>query len=192
MIKLSLFLMLAFSATLVSSKFGWGPCPKHDVVNNFDLSKYLGGWYEMYRIADVSFEKNLVCVTANYTKKTNGHVLVDNSGYNCKTKKDSKQLGDGKFRGKATEAKLGVKFFWWQPRGNYDVVMTDYENALVYSCTNLLICHFDFTWILSRSANTNTKTLQPFIDKAVQQKLVKSSSALLSTVQGDQCKKLTC
>jgi apolipoprotein D and lipocalin family protein len=62
----------------------------------------------MYRIADVSFEKNLVCVTANYTKKDDGHVLVDNSGYNCQTKENSQKLGDAKLRGKATEGKLGV------------------------------------------------------------------------------------
>jgi len=184
--------MLAFSATLVSSKFGWGPCPKHDVVSNFDLSKYLGGWYEIYRLEDVPFEKNLACVTANYTKKDNGHVLVDNAGYNCKTKKDSDQKGDAKFRGKATEGKLGVKFFWWQPRAHYDVVMTDYENTLVYSCTDLLIFHCDMTWILSRSADTPLKTLQPYVDKAIQQKLVKTGD-LKTTVQGNAaCKALNC
>jgi hypothetical protein len=42
MIKLALFLTVVFSATPVSSKFSWGPCPEHDVVTNFDLDKYLG------------------------------------------------------------------------------------------------------------------------------------------------------
>jgi lipocalin len=62
----------------------------------------------MYRIADIPFEENLVCVTANYTKKDDGHVLVDNSGYNCKTKSDTQSLGDAEFRGKTTVGKLGV------------------------------------------------------------------------------------
>jgi len=192
MLKTTLFLLLAVGVTVVSSKFGWGPCPKHDVVDSFDLGKYSGGWYEMYRIANVAFEKNLVCVTANYTVQTNGHAQIENSGYNCKTKKDESQKGDAKFRGKKTVGKLGVKFAWWQLRANYDVVMTDYTTALVYSCTDLLIFHTDMTWVLSRSPNADMKTLQPYIDKAVAQKLVKSAQDLLMTTQGPSCKTLTC
>ncbi len=44
-----------------------------------DLQKYTGQWYEISRLPN-SFEKNLVCVTANYSIKENGKIEVINKG----------------------------------------------------------------------------------------------------------------
>ena len=38
----SLAILLFFVATCAWAKTSFGPCPKHDVVTNFDLSKYIG------------------------------------------------------------------------------------------------------------------------------------------------------
>ena len=140
-----------------------------------------GVWYEAYHTSAV-YEKNLVCIMANYTVKTDKHVAVDNSGTNCKTHKNGHMIGDAKLRGAATEGKLGVsavvqtfasiamqiKFFWWQLRGNYDVVATDYMHALVFSCTNYFLFHDSTTWILTRSAtNYDQNVVNAYIQKAV-------------------------
>ena len=49
-------------------------------VQNLDLGKFLGTWYEIGRIQN-SFEKDLVGVTATYSKQENGKVEVLNKGY---------------------------------------------------------------------------------------------------------------
>ena len=49
-------------------------------VQNFKAEKYLGKWYEVARI-DFKFEKGLNNVTANYSKKDNGNIKVENRGF---------------------------------------------------------------------------------------------------------------
>jgi apolipoprotein D and lipocalin family protein len=55
-------------------------------VNNFNLEKYLGTWYEIARL-DHSFERGLSHVTADYTLRNDGGVNVINRGYSAE--KDS-------------------------------------------------------------------------------------------------------
>ena len=54
--------------------------PKFTPVNGFELSKYLGTWYEIVRMP-VSFERDLVAVTATYGLQKNGTVSVLNQGH---------------------------------------------------------------------------------------------------------------
>ena len=53
-------------------------------VGNFDVSRYLGRWYEVARI-DQRFEKGLVRTRAEYSLAPNGSVQVVNRGFdpNC-------------------------------------------------------------------------------------------------------------
>ncbi|XP_060082812.1 apolipoprotein D-like [Ylistrum balloti] len=75
----------AISAFLLDS-FGLGSGIK--TVTELDVPKYLGRWYQMYASQSVyaTFEKDAVCVTADYSMSTDGsgNVLVRN-GENLKT-----------------------------------------------------------------------------------------------------------
>ena len=51
-----------------------------EVIPDFNLSKYLGTWYEIARF-DHSFEKNMDNVTAEYVLRPDGKVDVINSGW---------------------------------------------------------------------------------------------------------------
>ncbi len=51
------------------------------VVEGFDLDRYLGTWYEIARL-DHRFERGLVKVSANYQKRSDGGIDVINRGYN--------------------------------------------------------------------------------------------------------------
>ncbi|XP_033750998.1 temperature-induced lipocalin-1-like [Pecten maximus] len=61
--------------------FGLGSGIK--TVTELDLPKYLGRWYQMYTSPSVldTFERNAVCVTADYSKSTDGSgkVIVFNA-----------------------------------------------------------------------------------------------------------------
>ncbi|MGD8560266.1 MAG: lipocalin family protein, partial [Gammaproteobacteria bacterium] len=67
-------------------QFGCTSLPENVTpVKDFDLNQYLGPWYEIARM-DHSFERNLIKVTANYSRRDDGGVDVINRGYNVKTK----------------------------------------------------------------------------------------------------------
>jgi len=54
-------------------------------VDNFNLDKYLGRWYEIARL-DHSFERGLTLVTADYSMQADGGVRVLNRGYSIENK----------------------------------------------------------------------------------------------------------
>jgi apolipoprotein D and lipocalin family protein len=111
-------------------------------VENFDVNKYLGTWYEIARF-DFRFEKNLNNVSAQYSLNEKGNVIVLNSGYNFIEKEWKKADGLAKFRGNKDTAALKVSFFGPFYSG-YNVVALDenYQYALVAG-KNL-----DYLWIL--------------------------------------------
>ena len=121
-IFLTVIILIIIGNSLVSCKTQ-KTMINNTVVNELDIQKYLGTWYEIARY-DHSFERGLVGVTANYSFREDGKIKVLNSGY--------KNSFDGKFYqaiGKAkipdpidAPAKLKVSFFlffsihYWMPR----------------------------------------------------------------------------
>ncbi len=73
-------------------------------VNDFDLSKYLGRWYEVARM-DFFWEKhNMTNVYAEYRANEEGTVDVKNTGYSEKREKWSSFDGEARFRAENTVA----------------------------------------------------------------------------------------
>ena len=130
-------------------------------VENFELNKYLGTWYEIARLPN-RFEKDLVGVTATYKMRDDGKVAVINQGY--------KNTLDGKLKkatGKAripdpSVAKLEVSFFWIFYSDYYilELDTIDYQYALVGSSSD------NYLWILNRT---------PQMDEDIYNKLVASA-----------------
>lgn len=114
-------------------------------VENFDVNRYLGVWYEIARF-DFRFEKDLDNTSAQYQLDENGNVMVLNSGYNFVKNKWTKADGLAKFRGNKDIAALKVSFLGPFYAG-YNVVALDeqYQYALIAG-KNL-----DYLWILSRT-----------------------------------------
>lgn len=60
----------------------FGSCSANiPTLPEFDSSRYLGLWYEVERF-DYIFEKNLQCVTAEYSVKNETAITVNNKGFN--------------------------------------------------------------------------------------------------------------
>jgi lipocalin len=51
----------------VSCGWEWGPCPKVQVMQNFNVDSYIGVWYEQVRDKSIWYETG-DCVQAKYTK----------------------------------------------------------------------------------------------------------------------------
>ena len=57
----SVILIVALSAS-VSGKYIWGgDCPKFETIDNFELDKYGGLWYEIQHDKDIPFEIGTKC-----------------------------------------------------------------------------------------------------------------------------------
>ncbi len=117
------------------------------VVEQLDIQKYLGTWYEIARY-DHRFERGLVGVTAEYSIRDDGKIKVINSGYkNNFESKFSQAIGKAKIPNPEMEpAKLKVSFFLFF-YGDYFVLELDedYQWAIIGSSSD------KYLWILSRN-----------------------------------------
>ncbi len=141
--KLLLGAMLTLGvATFLSS---CASIPKNATpVQNFNVDKYLGSWYEIARF-DFRFEKDMNNVMAQYSLNEKNNVTVLNSGYNYIKEEWVSAQGVAKFRGDKDRAALKVSFFGPFYSG-YNVIALDedYKYALVAGKS------LKYLWILSR------------------------------------------
>ena len=79
-------------------------------VENFNLSKYQGKWYEIARL-DHSFERGLEQVTAEYQLMPDGYIKVTNRGFSTQEKIWSEAIGKAKFVEATDVGFLKVSFF---------------------------------------------------------------------------------
>ena len=79
-------------------------------VKDFDVSRYLGTWYEIARL-DHSFERGLEKVTAEYSLREDGGVEVINRGYSRDKQQWKEAVGKAYFVRDRSEGYLKVSFF---------------------------------------------------------------------------------
>lgn len=129
-------------------------------VTNFDLTRYLGTWYEIARF-EHSFEKGLINVKAEYIPRNDGGITVINMGYDPDKKKWKKATGKGYFVVSRDVGRLKVSFFG-PFYGAYNILILDeeYRYALVCGATR------NYLWILSRTPAMDDAILADFIEKA--------------------------
>jgi apolipoprotein D and lipocalin family protein len=149
-------IMTAMSFVLFASE----PFP---VINDFQLDRYLGTWHEIARL-DHSFERGLSNVTATYSLKDGGGVLVHNRGYKDSKERWEDARGSAKFAETENIGRLKVTFFW-PFYGGYNIMSLDpdYQVALIAGDSH------KYLWILAREPVLPDSTLQPLLELARQQ-----------------------
>ena len=153
-----------FIATLVAAVIPLAACSKdfdNSTVKEFDLSRYLGVWYEIARY-DHSFERGLDNTMAQYILQDDGTVVVLNTGW----KNGKFKLAEGKAKYKDPEGDPGhlrVSFFLFF-YSDYNVMMVDenYQISLVGSKAE------KYLWILSRTPVPDPDLLRMVLDEAKQ------------------------
>ena len=130
-------------------------------VDNFDLDRYLGTWYEIARL-DHRFERGLSQVSATYSKRSDGGVDVINRGFNSQENKWKEAKGRAYFIGEPDVARLKVTFFW-PFYGGYNVIELDQENY-----NYALICgpNKKYLWLLARTKTLDAGIKESLIAKA--------------------------
>ena len=153
-----------FIATLVAAVIPLTACSKdfdNSTVKEFDLSRYLGVWYEIARY-DHSFERGLDNTMAQYILQDDGTVVVLNTGW----KNGKFKLAEGKAKYKdptGDPGHLRVSFFLFF-YSDYNVMMVDenYQISLVGSKAE------KYLWILSRTPVPDPDLLRMVLDEAKQ------------------------
>ncbi|EKN3570980.1 outer membrane lipoprotein Blc [Yersinia enterocolitica] len=148
------------TATLLSVACGVTPPKDVKIVDNFQLPRYLGTWYEIARL-DHSFERGLNNVTANYSPRDDGGVKVINRGYNAKKQQWQESIGKAYFIGSPQQASLKVSFFG-PFYGGYNVIDLDdeYQHALIAGPNR------EYLWILSRTPTIDNQTRDRLVSVA--------------------------
>lgn len=129
-------------------------------IDNFDLHRYLGKWYEIARF-DFFYERDMDFVTADYSLNEDGSVQVVNRGFNTKKRKFQTSVGRAEFVGDSNQAKLQVSFFGPFYSG-YNVIAIDpeYKYALVSGRNR------DYLWFLSREREMPQDILENYLELA--------------------------
>ena len=129
-------------------------------VQNFDLNRYLGTWYEIARL-DHRFERGLNNVSATYTAREDGGIDVLNRGFNPQSGRWKQARGKAYFVDEPTTGHLKVSFFG-PFYGSYVVIALDQEE---YSYALVGGPNRSYLWVLARQ-----KTLdKPMVDKLLGQ-----------------------
>lgn len=132
-------------------------------VVDFESERYLGQWYEIARL-NHRFERGLSNVTATYSKRDDGGLIVQNRGYSIK--KDEWKDAEGKayFVGDEDVGHLKVSFFgpFYASYAIFELDKEDYQYAYVSgNSTNNL-------WYLSRTPTVTEASLERFKKRATE------------------------
>lgn len=133
-------------------------------VQDFELEKYLGKWYEIARM-DHSFERGLSNVTAEYGLRDDGGVSVINRGFKSGSNEWKEAEGKAYFVEDTSTGKLKVSFFG-PFYGAYNVIALDHE---AYQWSLVVGPDTDYLWILSRT---------PVLDQVIIDQLLSQAKSL--------------
>ncbi|MDQ8185338.1 lipocalin family protein [Pelagicoccus sp. SDUM812002] len=156
--RIAFLLVWLFAAPLASAK-----TPPEGVVpvDNFNLERYLGLWYEVAR-TDNRFERGLDSVTAEYTLKEDGSITVFNRGWDEKKQKWDEVNGRGYKIGDPDKGTMKVTFFWPFYAG-YHVFELDHEG---YQYALVSGDNHSYMWILARTPQLPQGTLDMLLKEA--------------------------
>lgn len=130
-------------------------------VENFELNRYLGKWYEIARL-DHPFERGLERVSAEYSMREDGGVSVVNRGYSIKD--DEWKVAEGKAYFVDGENKGYLKVSFFGPfYGSYVVFEIDEEN---YSYAFVSGPDTSYLWLLARTTEIPREIIEKFRRRA--------------------------
>ena len=127
-------------------------------VENFDINRYTGKWYEIARL-DHSFERGLDQVTAEYSLRDDGGVKVINRGFDTADNVWQDIEGKAFFVNSETEGHLKVSFFG-PFYGSYVVFGLDHE---AYQYAFVAGYNKSYLWLLSRTPTVSDELLARFV-----------------------------
>jgi len=132
-------------------------------VENFELNRYLGKWYEIARL-DHSFERGLERVSAEYSMRDDGGVSVVNRGYSSEDNEWRVAEGKAYFVDGVKKGYLKVSFFG-PFYGSYVVFELDHDG---YEYAFISGPDTSYLWLLSRTPKPDQEIIERFKRKSTE------------------------
>jgi len=149
--------------TLISACSSTGLPKGVTPVDEFEVDRYLGQWYEIARL-DHRFERGLENVTATYSLRDDGGLVVQNRGYSLKKNKWQDATGKAYFVGDSNVGHLKVSFFG-PIYGSYAVFELDKED---YQYAFISGSNTKYLWFLSRTPTVSDEVMERFNNRATE------------------------
>lgn len=127
-------------------------------VDNFDVERYSGTWYEIARL-DHSFERDMEQVSAEYSVRSDGGIKVLNRGYDTDSQEWNEAEGKAYFVDSENVGHLKVSFFG-PFYGSYIVFELDKNEQYSFVTSS----DRSYLWFLSRTKEVDDSLKQHFID----------------------------
>lgn len=154
-------LTISYCSLLLLSVAGCVSIPDGvEPVKGFQLSRYLGKWYEIARL-DHSFERGLSNVSAEYSLRDDGGVRVVNRGYDQDNDEWNEAIGKGYFIGDSNIGQLKVSFFG-PFYGAYNIIELDKEG---YQYSLVSGPDYSYLWILARTTELEQSIIKSLVEK---------------------------
>ena len=133
-------------------------------VDQFELERYLGTWYEVARF-DHRFERGLSKVSATYSLRKDGGITVLNKGYNQNEGEWEEANGKAYFVQDSAIGHLKVSFFgpFYASYVVFELDKRNYSYALVTGPNR------DYLWILARDPNMSESQYNALLQIAAKQ-----------------------
>ena len=134
---------------------------------DFDLSKYVGTWYEIQRDKSTTYEWFGQCIQAIYTANDDGTIAVENRGWYDYLQKYTSIYLTAKCQPGTALCHVSFKPDTdYTP--NYEVLLTDYESySVVYDCQQEgTDKESESMWILARTNTLDASLVESLKEKA--------------------------
>ncbi len=135
--------------------------PALEVVDEVDLSRYAGRWYEIASLPQ-RFQRGCVATTANYTLREDGRIRIENE---CRDRSFDGDVRRAEGVAWVTDAdgsraRLSVQFFW-PFSGDYWIIELDpeYRYAVVGHPSR------EYLWILARTRTMDSVLYQALLTR---------------------------
>ena len=130
-------------------------------VENFELQRYLGTWYEIARL-DHPFERGLENITAEYSLRDDGGVRIVNRGFSSEEREWKVAEGKAYFVEDPNTGYLKVSFFgpFYGSYIVFELDRDDYQYAFVSGPDT------SYLWLLSRTPKIESDTIATFKRRA--------------------------
>ncbi|KRT81549.1 hypothetical protein AMK59_5025, partial [Oryctes borbonicus] len=138
-------------------------CPRQPLVENFDIKKFVGYWYEIERSFNV-VELAAKCLSIDIFPNKRGQLRIIATSTNKWSGKENTAVGvavpgrrDASIYQYKTSSILPNQL---RPSvGAYQVIATDYDNyAVIWSCSDYTLFYRDFIWIFGRKREIDVNT----------------------------------
>ncbi|MGF1824007.1 lipocalin family protein [Vibrio splendidus] len=148
-------------------------------VQQFELERYLGKWYEVARL-DHSFERGLDNISAEYSLRDDGGVKVINRGYSAEDGEWNEAEGKAYFVEGSEQGYLKVSFFgpFYGAYVVFELDKEDYQYAFVSGPDT------DYLWLLSRTPEVAPEVMEKF--KAMSKERGFNTDELIFVEHNDQ------